>query len=75
MTTRIFFNPADSIANVHDYDEAVRQGQIFREKQIDDELVIAKGPHDEEYAIFYAKDTKPADHEAAQPYQVKKRLN
>ena len=36
METRIFFNPGDSIANIHDYNEAVRKGQIFKkERKID----------------------------------------
>lgn len=30
MDNRIFFNPGDSIANIHDYNEAVRKGQIFK---------------------------------------------
>ena len=29
METRIFFNPGDSVANIHDYNEAVRKGQIL----------------------------------------------
>ena len=28
METRIFFNPGDSIANIHDYNEAVRLSLI-----------------------------------------------
>ena len=52
METRIFFNPGDSIANIHDYNEAVRKGQIFKKERKIDDLVIAKGPDDEEYAIF-----------------------
>ena len=55
METRIFFNPGDSIANIHDYNEAVRKGQIFKREQEADDLVIAKGPDDEEYAIFHMK--------------------
>ena len=42
METRIFFNPGDSIANIHDYNEAVRKGQIFKRERRDDDLVIAK---------------------------------
>ena len=49
METRIFFNPGDSIANIHDYNEAVRKGQIFKREREADDLVIAKGPDDEEY--------------------------
>ena len=75
MADRIFFNPGDSIANINDYQDAVRQGQLWKNtKQIDD-LVIAKGADNEEYAIFYAKDAKPADH-ASHPneYEVKKKI-
>lgn len=74
METRIFFNPGDSVANIHDYNEAVRKGQIFKRERRSDDLVIAKGPNDEEYAIFYAKDALPAKHEASKPYEVKKKL-
>ena len=44
MDNRIFFNPGDSIANINDYNEAVRKGQIFKKEQHTDDLVIAKGP-------------------------------
>ena len=74
METRIFFNPGDSVAKIHDYNEAVRKGQIFKRERHNDDLVIAKGPNDEEYAIFYAKDALPAEHRASQPYEVKKKL-
>lgn len=74
MDNRIFFNPGDSIANINDYNEAVRKGQIFKKEQHTDDLVIAKGPGDEEYAIFYTKDALPADHHASQPYDVQQKL-
>ncbi|KRN58511.1 hypothetical protein [Limosilactobacillus secaliphilus] len=74
METRIFFNPGDSVANIHDYNEAVRTGQIFKKERKVSDLVIAKGKDDSEYAIFYAKDQLPADHEKSKPYEVKKRL-
>lgn len=74
MDTRIFFNPGDSIDNIHDYDEAVRKGQIYkRERQVKD-LVIAKDKDNEEYAIFYAKDEQPAKAKSAKQYEVKKRV-
>ena len=75
METRIFFNPGDSIANIHDYNEAVRKGQIFKREREADDLVIAKGPDDEEYAIFYAKDAqvKPKA-DKVKPYEIKNRL-
>lgn len=74
MANRIFFNPADSISNIHDYNEAVRKGQVFKEEHRLSDLVIAKGPNDSEYAIFYAKDQLPADHAKSKPYEVKKHL-
>lgn len=74
METRIFFNPGDSIANIHDYNEAVRKGQIFKRERRNDDLVIAKGPDDEEYAIFYAKDALPAKDDHAKPFEVKEKL-
>lgn len=74
METRIFFNPGDSVANIHDYNEAVRKGQIFKRERHNDDLVIAKDPNDKEYAIFYAKDALPAEHAKSKPYEVKHRL-
>ncbi|KRM11745.1 hypothetical protein ABTQ33_01740 [Paucilactobacillus suebicus] len=75
MADRIFFNPGDSIANIHDYNEAVRKGQIYKSEKRADELVIAKGPDDEEYAIFYANDALPKDHDKhPKEYKVQKRL-
>lgn len=74
METRIFFNPGDSIANIHDYNEAVRKGQIFKRERRNDDLVIAKGPGDEEYAIFYAKDALPASHDKAKQFELKHKL-
>lgn len=74
MDNRIFFNPGDSIANIRDYDEAVRKGQIYKKEKKSDDLVIAKGPDNEEYAIFYAKDELPADHRKSKPYDVQKKL-
>lgn len=75
MADRIFFNPGDSIANIHDYNEAVRKGQIYKREKSADELVVAKGPDDEEYAIFYANDALPKDHEKhPKEYKITKRL-
>lgn len=74
METRIFFNPGDSIANIHDYNEAVRKGQIFKRERKAEDLVIAKGPDDQEYAIFYAKDELPENNQKSKPYSVKKRV-
>ena len=74
MDTRLFFNPGDSIANIHDYNEAVRKGQIFKKEKRADDLVIAKDHDNEEYLIFYAKDAR-ADHDkTAKPYEVKKHV-
>ena len=41
METRIFFNPGDSVANINDYNEAIRKGQIFKRERQNDDLVIA----------------------------------
>ncbi|MFG1200405.1 hypothetical protein ODR38_09480 [Pediococcus acidilactici] len=41
MSETIFFNPGDSIGNFHDYNEAVRKGHLYKQKQrLDDELVV-----------------------------------
>ncbi|WP_461239737.1 hypothetical protein [Paucilactobacillus sp. N302-9] len=75
MPNRIFFNPGDSIANINDYNEAVRKGQIFKKSKQADDLIVAKGPDDEEYAIFYAKDALPADHEShPKGYEISKKI-
>ena len=39
-----------------------------------DDLVIAKGPDDEEYAIFYAKDAAQQPGAGQKPYQIKHKL-
>ena len=74
MDTRIFFNPGDSIANILDYNEAIRKGQIFKKERQVDDLVIAKDKDNEEYAIFYAKDAQKESDSQTKPYEVKKRV-
>ena len=74
MDTRIFFNPGDSIANIHDYNEAIRKGQIFKKERQVDDLVIAKDKDNEEYAIFYAKDAQKESDSQTKPYENKKRV-
>ena len=75
METRIFFNPGDSIMNIHDYNEAVRKGQIYKKERKVDDLVIAKGPDDADYAIFYAKDMKhDAKDQNDKPYDLKRHV-
>ena len=74
METRIFFNPGDSIANIHDYNEAIRKGQIFKKERKVDDLVIAKDKDKEEYAIFYARDAKQEPHDSTKPYEIKKHV-
>ena len=74
MDTRIFFNPGDSIANIHDYNEAIRKGQIFKKERQVDDLVIAKDKDNEEYAILYAKDAQKESDSQTKPYEVKKRV-
>lgn len=74
METRIFFNPGDSIANIHDYNEAIRKGQIFKKERKVDDLVIAKDKDNEEYAIFYARDAKQEPHDSTKEYEIKKHV-
>lgn len=43
MSETILFNPRDSIGNFHDYNEAVRKGHLYKQKQRQgDDLVIVK---------------------------------
>ncbi len=58
--------------NIHDYNEAIRKGQIFKkERQVKNDLVIAKDKDNEEYAIFYAKDAQKESDSQTKPYEVK----
>ncbi|KRN93922.1 hypothetical protein IV81_GL001780 [Pediococcus stilesii] len=76
MSETILFNPGDSIGNFHDYNEAVKKGHLFKQKQRpNDELVVVTDPaKNEEYAIFYVKDRKHEKSDENIPYDVNKHL-
>ncbi|ANI98413.1 hypothetical protein ACIPCB_05270 [Pediococcus pentosaceus] len=76
MSETILFNPGDSIGNFHDYNEAVRKGHLYKQKQRqDDDLVIVNNPSkNEEYAIFYVKDRHPEKTENSVEYDVSKKI-
>lgn len=54
----VLFNPGDSLGNFHDYNEAIRSGQLYKNKdKTPHEIVIATDPKsDEDYLVFYVKD-------------------
>lgn len=76
MSETILFNPGDSIGNFHDYNEAVRKGHLYKQKQRqDDDLVIVNNPSkNEEYAIFYVKDRHSEKTENSIEYDVSKKI-
>ncbi|QGZ69625.1 hypothetical protein GQS62_01750 [Pediococcus pentosaceus] len=76
MSETILFNPGDSIGNFHDYNEAVRKGHLYKQKQRqDDDLVIVNNPSkNEEYAIFYVKDRHSEKTENSIEYDVNKKI-
>ncbi|KRN15696.1 hypothetical protein IV78_GL001383 [Pediococcus acidilactici] len=76
MSETIFFNPGDSIGNFHDYNEAVRKGHLYKQKQrLDDELVVVNNKDkNEEYAIFYVRDRQPNQDKNNASYDVRKKI-
>ncbi|MGX6472678.1 hypothetical protein [Pediococcus pentosaceus] len=76
MSETILFNPGDSIGNFHDYNEAVRKGHLYKQKQRqNDDLVIVNNPSkNEEYAIFYVKDRHSEKTENSIEYDVNKKI-
>ena len=59
MDNLIFFNPGDSVGNFHDYDEAVRSAQIYRESNKIDSghVFVVKGVDDKkQFDVFLADD-------------------
>ena len=58
MNEIVFFNPADSIGNFHDYNEAVKSAQIYKEKSNDESksVLVVKGVDKPEFEIFLADD-------------------
>ncbi|ANZ63917.1 hypothetical protein AYR62_07310 [Secundilactobacillus paracollinoides] len=83
MDNLIFFNPGDSVGNFHDYDEAVRSAQIYREsnKIESGHVFVVKGVDNKKFDVFLADDqminpeTDPQKGKSrSQPYYVSKKL-
>ncbi|MTV82547.1 hypothetical protein [Secundilactobacillus folii] len=78
MDNLIFFNPGDSIANFHDYDEAVRTAQIYRENHLQDgHVLVVKGMDSKtQFDIFLSDNEITHANEAGpeKPYKVSKKL-
>lgn len=77
MSETIFFNPGDSLGNFHDYNEAVKKGQIFKHKDSakDRELVVVTDDKSgEEYAIFYVQDAHDSAKSGTTSYKVSKKI-
>ncbi|GEP19214.1 hypothetical protein [Pediococcus argentinicus] len=77
MSEEVFFNPGDSIGNFHDYNEAVRSGQIFKHKDTEGkELVVVSDPQKhEEYAIFFVNDMiKKSTTDEGKNYLISKKI-
>ncbi|KRM93977.1 hypothetical protein FC56_GL000698 [Lentilactobacillus senioris DSM 24302 = JCM 17472] len=58
MNEIVFFNPADSIGNFHDYNEAIKSAQIYKEKNNNEakSVLVVKGVNKPEFEIFLADD-------------------
>ncbi|MGF7436356.1 hypothetical protein [Lentilactobacillus senioris] len=58
MNEIVFFNPADSIGNFHDYNEAIKSAQIYKEKNNNEakSVLVVKGVDKPEFEIFLADD-------------------
>lgn len=58
MNEIVFFNPADSIGNFHDYNEAIKSAQIYKEKSNHEakSVLVVKGVDKPEFEIFLADD-------------------
>ncbi|KRK49137.1 hypothetical protein GPK34_04945 [Secundilactobacillus kimchicus] len=78
MDNLIFFNPGDSIGNFHDYDEAVRTAQIYRDKNQVQEghVLVVKGVDNHDFDIFLADNevTHNNEKDAGQAYHVSKEV-
>ena len=59
----VFFNPADSIGNFHDYNEAIKSAQIYKEKNNEEtkSVWVVKGVDKPEFEIFLADDAIDKD--------------
>lgn len=59
----VFFNPGDAIASSHDFKEARRSAQIYKQTEgTAKRLVIAKNKDNGIYAIYYADDALDDKH-------------
>ena len=78
MDNLIFFNPGDSIANFHDYDEAVRSAQIYRENHLQDgHILVVKGMESQKQLDIFLSDNEIThDNELGEskPYKVSKKF-
>lgn len=79
MDNLIFFNPGDSIGNFHDYDEAVRTAQIYREANHvqDGHVLVVKGVDNKAFDIFLADNEITHQNENgddSKAYQVSKEV-
>ncbi|MCH3904457.1 MAG: hypothetical protein LKF01_06260 [Lactobacillus sp.] len=59
----VFFNPGDAIASSHDFKEARRSAQIYKQEEgTTKKLVIAKNKDNGIYAIYYADNVVDEQH-------------
>ncbi|WP_268912912.1 hypothetical protein [Lentilactobacillus sp. SPB1-3] len=74
MDDIVFFNPGDSIGNFHDYNEAVKTAQIYKEKDTNDKnFLVVHGPDNETFDVFFEGDKVSHDNESdtlTKPYKV-----
>lgn len=77
MDNIILFNPGDSLANFHDYDEAVRSAQIYRERhEQKGHVLVVRGVKNTQFDVFLADNeiTHLNQKPGAQEYKVSKKL-
>ena len=64
MDDIVFFNPGDSIGNFHDYNEAVKTAQIYKEKEDRSKnFLVVHGPDNETFDVFFEDDKVSHDNE------------
>ncbi|CAM2749373.1 hypothetical protein [Fructilactobacillus fructivorans] len=77
MSETIFFNPGDSLGNFHDYNDAVRSAQLYRDKQIESKnVVVVHGKDKKSFDIFLSDNAQSNDknNDQTSPYYVNKRI-
>lgn len=78
MNEMVFFNPADSIGNFHDHNEAVQSAQIYKEKkqQPDQSILVVKSPNHPDFEVFLADDVISSDqaNQSHESYQLSDRI-